>query len=193
VTERDPGLRANNDPLLARLQGAFGTTDGWVAVPVEDDHQLAALAAVVGAGLSRDSATAREALARWTAHHTRAEVTGALAAQGIAAVPVLSPGEVMAKEQVAGRAVYTVVPHPLAGPIPYAQLPLHFIDAEAHPDSHAPFFGADNRNVLSERLGLSEGKIGGLYAAGLLADAPILDLPAASPAPLPTPEARSRE
>jgi crotonobetainyl-CoA:carnitine CoA-transferase CaiB-like acyl-CoA transferase len=174
VAGHDPGPRGNNDPLLAVLQGAFATTDGWVAVTVEAGSQLAALATVVGEGGSADPSALRPALARWTATRTRAEAAEALSARGIAAGPVLSPGEMMGHEQVAARGVYAEVPHPLAGPIPYAQLPLHFWGAERASDSHAPFFGADNRYVLGKIVGLSEGEVGALYADGLLADAPVM-------------------
>jgi crotonobetainyl-CoA:carnitine CoA-transferase CaiB-like acyl-CoA transferase len=183
VTGKDPGLRANNDPLLAVLQGAFQATDGWLAVTVTDAAQLATLARLAGKTPAAAAPAVRAALARWAAPQTRAAAAEALAARGIAAGPVLSPGEMMHHEQVAARGVYAEVPHPIAGPIPYAQLPLHYAGAPTQPDRHAPLFGEHNHYVLHDLLGLDEAEIAALTASGLLADAPVLDLPAVPAAP----------
>jgi crotonobetainyl-CoA:carnitine CoA-transferase CaiB-like acyl-CoA transferase len=89
----------------------------------------------------------------------------------------------MRNEQVVAREVYAPVEHPVAGTIPYSQLPLRFAGAHSEPDVHAPLFGQHNREIFGGLLGLSNEEIDGLYARGVTSDAPDMATPMSSASP----------
>ncbi|MBI2764659.1 MAG: CoA transferase [Chloroflexi bacterium] len=176
VTNADPARVGNADPLLYARQGTVRAgPNGWLAVSLADAEQVERVSALIGRPATvTDERAFWAALEEWATAVGRDDALRQLAAAGIAAAPVLPPGEMMHHEQVVARGVYRVVDHPIAGPIPYSQLPLHFANAPARPDMHAPLFGQDNRYVYGELLGLSDAEIAGLYASGITSDAPDL-------------------
>lgn len=179
ATGADPPRRGNADPLVAHFQDVVSSGDGrWLAITAKTAEQRAALAAFAACDAAVDDATLRLGLEAWIAGAGEGEAVTTLRAAGVAAAPVLSPGEMMTNEQVVARNVYANVGHPVVGSIPYSQLPLRFGDAPSQPDLYAPLFGEHNRYVFGEILGLSATEIDELYAAGLTSDAPDLGLPA---------------
>jgi crotonobetainyl-CoA:carnitine CoA-transferase CaiB-like acyl-CoA transferase len=105
----DVGDRANE---LAPYgpNGVYPTTDGWIAISVDGDAQVAMLDEVLGA--SADDATIGSATKGWEA----AQLAGALRASGICAEPVATAADLVTSPQLAGRGFLGMVEHPEWGP-----------------------------------------------------------------------------
>jgi len=177
VEGKDPSPDGNRDSMVYVFQDAFSCKgeDEWVVLTIEQESQWAALAECVGAPAlveNRDSAQARDAVARWAASRSRFEAARELQARGIAAAPVLSPREMMSHEQTEVLRLYEDVPHPLYRTLPYSRVPLHIRDRSTAPDEHAPLFGEHNRYVFQELLGLNDDEVARLYADGVTAERP---------------------
>ncbi|OAI41242.1 hypothetical protein AYO38_04240 [bacterium SCGC AG-212-C10] len=178
--DHEPQRTGNADPMFTRLQGTFADgAGGWLSLTVNDDTQLWSLLTLIGgpgleAAISDGAAEQplRDAIERWIAAIGADAAVRALWEAGIAAGPVLAPSEMMRNEQVVARGVYSPVPHPVAGDIPYSQLPLKYARAPSQPDVHAPLFGEHNRQLFRDVCGLSDAEIDELYATGLTSNAP---------------------
>lgn len=134
------------------LQDCFRAGDGWVALSVLPG-QVAALAP---AGLDRG------ALASWIGGMSRKEAVRTLAAQGIAAAPVLDGAEVLAgRRQSWHHALAEGPENRLAKGFPFQlrHAPLSIL-------ADAPHIGAETGRVLGEIGGFSNGEIARLVAAG---------------------------
>lgn len=178
VEGRDPQPEGNRDSLVYLLQDCFPCEepDEWVALTIESESQLPALADCLGepglAGPPVDLKHIAEGITRWAAGRNRFEAARELQAAGIAAAPVLSPREMMSDEQTEALGLYEEVPHPLYRALAYSRVPLTVRDMPTTPDEHAPLFGEHNRYVFQELLGLDDAEIAGLYAEGVTADRP---------------------
>lgn len=95
-----------------------------------------------------------------------------LADARIPCAPVLRPAEVIAEPHLAERAFFPAVPHPTRGAVRVTASPYHVDGTPLAPRGPAPYrVGEHTRAVLRELLGLSDARIDGLIAAGIL-DAP---------------------
>jgi crotonobetainyl-CoA:carnitine CoA-transferase CaiB-like acyl-CoA transferase len=164
------GTRDGNRSARAVPHGAFPCTpegdveDRWVAIAAWDDAAWAALAPLVGlddpslatlaARLERvDEVEA--AVAAWTATRSRAAVCAELQPLGLEAVPVEDFGDVNEDPQVAARAHFVRLTHPVMGPALYEHTGFRLSDSPAGYWRAGPTIGQDNDWVLGEVLGLS--------------------------------------
>lgn len=156
--------------------------DEWCVISIRTDDEWRSLAAAFGdAGLAPDprfsTGAARvthraelvEQLARHTAGRTPADVGQLLQAAGVAAAPMNRPPDIAEDPQLAHRAVFADMTHPLiehplpaeTGPAPFRHIP----PALQRP---APQPGQDTRAICGSVLGLDEDETERLIADGVL-------------------------
>ncbi len=175
------GMRSGNRHADAVPHGAFpcadedGVGDRWVAIAAWSDAEWARLAEAAGIA-DPAFATLAGRLARvddveaeigaWTSTLRRLEIAEALQALGIEAVPVNDYGDVHADPQVAARAHFVALTHPVMGPGLYERNGFRLSDAPSGYTRSGPTLGCDNDWVLGELLGLSAGDIAALTDSG---------------------------
>jgi crotonobetainyl-CoA:carnitine CoA-transferase CaiB-like acyl-CoA transferase len=96
--------------------GVYPTLDGWIAISVWTDDQLALLAQVLdddGLMERRDDLDARVAAA--TTSHDATELATTLRGLGVAAEAVVDAADLVADEQLAARGFFVPVRHPVWG------------------------------------------------------------------------------
>jgi benzylsuccinate CoA-transferase BbsF subunit len=170
-------MRMGNRSLRAAPHGAFACqgADRWVAIAVGSDAEWARLAEIAG---SRDASLATQAarLARveeveaivsaYTRERSREEVCDELQAAGIEAVPVEDFGDQHADPQLAFRAHFARLDHPVLGQICYERNGFRLSDAESGYPAATPLLGQHSDFVLRELLGLPAAECERLVACG---------------------------
>ncbi len=170
-------MRMGNRSLRAAPHGAFACqgADRWVAIAVGSDAEWARLAEIAG---SRDASLATQAarLARvdeveaivsaYTRERSREEVCDELQAAGIEAVPVEDFGDQHADPQLAFRAHFARLDHPVLGQICYERNGFRLSDAESGYPAATPLLGQHSDFVLRELLGLPAVECERLVACG---------------------------
>jgi formyl-CoA transferase len=91
-----------------------------------------------------------------------------LSAAGIPAAPVLALREVVADPQVQASGMLRTVNHPRRGEVRTFGSPLNLSDSPDRELGPAPGLGEHTRQVLRERLGLSETELDDLVAEGVI-------------------------
>jgi len=153
----------------------FAASDGHLIVAVGNDSQFRNYCRVIGMPeLSADPRYAtnpqrvqnREALVPILAERM---ATGArdmwlaeLEAAGVPAGPINTVDQVYQDPQVLARNMRLELPHPTAGKVPLAASPLKFSGSPVQYRHAPPTLGQHTRQVLQERLGLSDEDIQGL-------------------------------
>ncbi|HLN18516.1 MAG TPA: CoA transferase [Acidimicrobiales bacterium] len=159
-----------------------GRLDMWVAVAVETDEQWAGLRRALGdpawaAAPELGSAAGRRAahdeidghLASWCEGRPADEVVEVLAAAGVPVGRVLAPAEVQHLEQLAARGFLETVVHPLTGQAVHTGYPVRFSAGPRRLHHRpAPTLGQDNRELLTELLGVSPEAYARLEAADVI-------------------------
>lgn len=116
----------------------------------------------------RDEITAR--IAAWLdGLGDRARALRELEAAGVACAPILTVEEALALPHNVERGTVRTVTDPVWGELELPGPPFRFHGLEPDPALEAPFLGEHNADVLRELLGLDDGEIAGLAAAGVLA------------------------
>ncbi len=159
--------------------------DEWVAVAVRDDREWKRLAAVIGRDdLASDPRYAsapgrrehqdelRPAITSWTSGRAKAQAAALLQAAGVPAAPVNNGRDIADDPSLRAEGFMVPLEHPEAGRHEYPGLAFRLGRTPGQIRSAAPCFGQHNRFVLSELLGLDDGAIAELYAAGTVADQP---------------------
>ncbi len=160
-------MRTGNRHPLSTPFGCFDCADGQAVIAVLGDGQWQRLCALIGvspaAHLATDEArTAHEPEVRamiegWSRTRSVAEVTAALAHNGIPTARVQTLAEAANSDQAQARGLVSDLPHPVLGHAKTVGQPVHF-DGEKPISKHsAPALGADTEAVLSS-LGLMRGK-----------------------------------
>ncbi|KCB22878.1 CaiB/BaiF CoA transferase family protein [Bordetella hinzii] len=150
----------------------FAAADGHLIVAVGNDGQFRNYCRVVGLPeLADDPRYAtnpqrvrnRDALVPLLAERM---ATGArdtwlaeLEAAGVPAGPINTLDQVYEDPQVLARGMKRELPHALAGSVPIAASPLKLSDTPVEYRRPAPMLGEHTRQILSERLGLSDEEI----------------------------------
>jgi len=160
--------------------------DEWVAVAVRDDSEWKRLAAVIGRDdLASDPRYAgapgrrehqdelRPAITAWTSKRAKAQAAALLQAAGVPAAPVSNGQDIAGDPGLRAAGFMVTLEHPEAGRHEYPGLAFRLDRTPGQIRSAAPCFGQHNRFVLSELLGLDDGAISELYAAGTVADQPV--------------------
>ncbi|ARP93273.1 CaiB/BaiF CoA transferase family protein [Bordetella genomosp. 13] len=157
----------------------FAARDGHLIVAVGNDSQFRNYCRVIG--LPELSADARFAtnpqrvqnrdvlvplLAERMATGERDVWLAELEAAGVPAGPINTVDQVYQDPQVLARNMRLDLPHPTAGKVPMAGSPLKFSGSPVQYRHAPPLLGQHTRQVLQERLGLSEDDIRALAQGG---------------------------
>lgn len=153
--------------------------DRWIALAVDSDQMWQRLAAMSGREDLTDSVFARhpdrianadkldEALAEWTCAEQAEHLMERLQAAGVAASVVRFTPEVMACGHLDRRGWFRRIDHPDMGEHRYNGHPWRFAGLLERSDSPPPRLGEHSREVLSERLDLSDDEIDDLFERGV--------------------------
>jgi crotonobetainyl-CoA:carnitine CoA-transferase CaiB-like acyl-CoA transferase len=161
--------------------------DRWLAVAVTTDAQWQALVEIVGnPEWARDTALATAAgrrsehdridrgLREWCAQREATAAADELLSRGIPAAPVTSAAQLDKNPHLRARGFFESVAHPLVGRHEYPTLPLQMASHRAPWCTRpAPILGEHTADILRELLGMSDGEIAELRAAGIIGDRPV--------------------
>jgi crotonobetainyl-CoA:carnitine CoA-transferase CaiB-like acyl-CoA transferase len=178
------GNRAPN----AAPQGLYPCAgdDKWLALSIATDGQWRAFVELLGSPewANDDSLADRkgrlaahdkidEAIVRFTSDRDLAEIVEDLIAGGIPAAPVRPGGDASSHPQLVARGFFESCEHPVVGTHPIVTVPFRFATRdEPWLRSPAPLLGQDNREILSDIVGLSDPEIDALEAADVIGTHP---------------------
>ncbi len=162
----------------------FRANDGWVAIGTATHAEWQALLGVMGrADLNNDAdmqnvswriannGVVDAVVSAWTEALTKAQISAALNAAGVAVSPVRSIDEVMQWQQLLEREMIVRLTNPLTGAPAAAQapgFPIKFSRTPASHDRAAPVPGADSDEVFARLAGLSAARVGELRRDGII-------------------------
>lgn len=153
--------------------------DRWIAVAVESDEMWRRLVAISGSRSLADPAFDRHtdriasarkldtAMAEWTCTQRAEHVMEQLQAGGIAAGVVRTTAELMACRHLDERRWFRRIEHVDVGEHRYAGHPWRMDGLQERSDLPPPRLGEHSRELLAERLGLSDTEIEGLFDRGV--------------------------
>jgi crotonobetainyl-CoA:carnitine CoA-transferase CaiB-like acyl-CoA transferase len=180
VSGTAPRRSGNAHPNLVPYQD-FPTSDGYVIIAVGNDAQFARLCGVLAlAELASDPSFASnkqrvlnrreliDTLSAVTVTHPTAHWVAALEDVGVPAGPINNLEAVFADPQVRARDMRVEMPHPVAGTVSLVANPLRLSETPISYRSAPPPLGAQTREVLIERLGLSAADVEELRAKGVV-------------------------
>lgn len=180
VSGTAPRRSGNAHPNLVPYQD-FPTSDGHVIIAVGNDAQFARLCGVLAlAELASDPSFAsnkqrvlnrRELIDRLSAvtvTHPTAHWVAALESVGVPAGPINNLEAVFADPQVRARDMRVEISHAAGGTVSLVANPLRLSETPVSYRSAPPPLGAQTREVLMERLGLSAGEFAELRAKGIV-------------------------
>jgi crotonobetainyl-CoA:carnitine CoA-transferase CaiB-like acyl-CoA transferase len=180
ISGKAPRRSGNAHPNLVPYQD-FPTADGHMIIAVGNDAQFARACAVLGLPelavdprfvtnksrvINRLELIAR--LRAVTVTQPTGHWVGALESVGVPAGPINTLDAVFDDPQVRARNMQIELPHPVAGTVPLVANPLRFSQTPVSYRSAPPLLGAQTREILTERLGMSEADIDKLRALGVI-------------------------
>jgi crotonobetainyl-CoA:carnitine CoA-transferase CaiB-like acyl-CoA transferase len=178
-----------NQVAYAAPHDAYGCAgeDEWVTVAVRDDSDWKRLCAVIGrddlaadpryasaAGRREHAGELRAPISAWTGGRPKGEAAAVLQAAGVPAGPVSNGRDIHGDPGLRAEGFMVTLDHPEAGRHEYPGLAYRLARTPGRIRAAAPCFGQHNRFVLGEVLGLDDPAIAELYAAGTVADQPVL-------------------
>jgi crotonobetainyl-CoA:carnitine CoA-transferase CaiB-like acyl-CoA transferase len=180
ISGNTPQRLGNAHPNIVPYQD-FPTKDGFMIITVGNDAQFARLCAELGlAKLAEDPRFASnqqrvahrgvliEELRAVTATRSTAAWVAALEGAGVPCGPINAIDAVFADPQVRARGMQVDLPHPTAGTVPLVANPLRMSQTPVTYRTAPPTLGAQTREVLVQRLALSDSDIDALLAKGVI-------------------------
>jgi crotonobetainyl-CoA:carnitine CoA-transferase CaiB-like acyl-CoA transferase len=180
VSGKAPERLGNAHPNIVPYQD-FPTEDGYMIIAVGNDGQFARLCTEMGIGeLAADArfssnkarvANRVELIERLNAvSRTRptAAWIAALETVGVPCGPINTIDAVFADPQVKARHMQVDMPHPTSGSVSLVANPLRLSETPVTYRTAPPTLGAQTREVLTQRLGMSDEEIDRLRAAGII-------------------------
>jgi formyl-CoA transferase len=180
LTGNEPRRYGNAHPNIVPYQ-VFDARDKPFIVAVGNDEQFRRLCQVLGRDdLPGDERFAtnpartqhRQALVGILgaefAHRDAAAWVEALLGVGVPAGPINAVSEVFADPQVLFRGMLAEVPHPTAGVVRMAGIPLKLSETPADVRRHPPLLGEHTEQVLREVLGMGQDEVEQLRADGVV-------------------------
>jgi len=159
--------------------------DDWIAIAVRSDEGWRALSDLAARGWAADPAFARLEARRehrgaldaeieaWTVEHDKQRLMHELQRRGVAAGAVLTPPEWTVDPHLEARGYFSTLEHAEVGAFRSDGSPLRFEGDRGYEGWWAaPCLGADNAEILSQLLGMSDAQIDELAALGVIVDAP---------------------
>lgn len=180
VTGTAPGRAGNAHQNIVPYQ-VFDCADAPLILAVGNDGQFARFCEVAGtrswlddSRFARNSERVRHrdfvvpSIAKVMRGRTQRDWLGSLEAAGVPCGPINRIDEVFADPQVVARGMRVDMPHPLAGTVPQVGNPLKFSSTPIAYTRTPPLLGEHTRDVLLERLGLSDAALLDLAARGVI-------------------------
>ena len=112
-----------------------------------------------------------EAIAEWTARHTKHEAMAILGAAGVPASAVLDTLDLFSDPHLVERGFVRTVEHETRGPVRVLGSPMNLSDSQVEIEA-APLLGRHTDSVLADELNLSQPEIDRLRADGVLGAVP---------------------
>lgn len=141
---------------------------GWVAVVVEDEVELGALATLLGAEEQSDPEQLAEMLAVWCRGRSAVEAMVELQQAGVPAGTVTTAQDRFTDEHFRYRGVYEETEHPVIGWEVVYSRPWQWSHEVQLVSNRAPMMGEANEYVLCELLGRSSDEYHRLIEEGVL-------------------------
>jgi crotonobetainyl-CoA:carnitine CoA-transferase CaiB-like acyl-CoA transferase len=180
--------RTGNRDVAMAPQGCYPCRgdDKWVVISIASDDDWVEFgralgnpkwtkdprfATVVGRRQHHDKLD--RLIAAWTSTHDRCEAMSLLQKAGIAAAPVLYPGELLTDTHFVQRGFFEESTHPYGGTQLLPGMLYKMSQTPCHIRFPAPLFGEHNRYVYQELLGLSDREIAELTEAGIIGSEPL--------------------
>jgi crotonobetainyl-CoA:carnitine CoA-transferase CaiB-like acyl-CoA transferase len=170
---------------MAGPMGVYKAAQGWIVLLVLDRQWESFCRAIGRPGLASDprfttgalrgqhKAELADIIERWLASQKTDEAALAIFEQHrVAAAPVLSVKDTVSHPYFKARDMIRRVPDPVLGEVTIPGFPFKFGAIPELPDLRAPLLGEHNAEVLRERLGLSDSRIGELEKSGVLVSGP---------------------
>jgi crotonobetainyl-CoA:carnitine CoA-transferase CaiB-like acyl-CoA transferase len=175
-----PPATGNRHPRWAP-QGCYQVRgeDQWIVLSCTDDDEWRACAAVIGrpdlADLALEERRARHdeldaAIAAWSAPIDGRVAVDVLQHAGVPAGRVLDMRTIKDDPQLYARGYWVRIPNEKMHPYRHSGVAWRLVEANPRITHHAPYFGADNRDILATVAGLSDDEIDKLEADGVIAD-----------------------
>jgi crotonobetainyl-CoA:carnitine CoA-transferase CaiB-like acyl-CoA transferase len=175
-----PPATGNRHPRWAP-QGCYQVRgeDQWIVVSCTDDAEWAACAAAIGhpelAGLQLDERRARHdeldaAISAWCAPVDGRVAVDVLQQAGVPAGRVLDMHTIKDDPQLNDRGYWVRIPNEKMHAYRKSGVAWRLVEANPTITRHAPYFGQDNREILSTILGLGGDEIDKLEADGVIAE-----------------------
>lgn len=147
------------------FQGCARTADGWITASAVDAADAARLRFVIGTDVGNEVLTVDNAddprwdrldaaFADWAAPLSSTRASRLLRDAGLAAAPVVRPGDLLDAEQLTARGFFTEVDHPVLGRVPVDGPPFRLSGTTPPELRRAPLFGEHTAEVLAEVLGM---------------------------------------
>ena len=186
LTGRTPGPQGNRHPDIAP-HGVYPASgeDRWLAFAAEDDAQWRELCEVAdrpdwltdpryatNAARKAHEDALDAAIAEWTRTQPRDELAERLAAAGLPAAPVLTPGELPADASFRERGVAAEVAHPEAGVWPYVVVPYRLTETPLRVTAPAPCLGEHSAEVLARLASVDAARYEELVHLGISGENP---------------------
>jgi len=108
-----------------------------------------------------------EMIATWTRRHTKHEAMEIIGAAGIPAGAVLDTLELTNDPTFEQRGIMQTIEHPVVGPFKMVAWPVRF-SGSPPPVEPAPLLGANNNDVLTNWLGLTEVQVNDLHGQSII-------------------------
>ncbi len=176
-----PPDRLGNRSRDAAPHGAFRCAgdERWIAIAVHTDEDWSALVEHLGSPVWADGRFAtvqgrldnvdelEKHLEAWTSTQERDALAAALQGIGLEAHPVADLADCYADPQLAHRAHFRAMEHPVLGRHDYEALGFRLSDSPPAFTRPGPTLGRDNDEVYKDILGLSDEEYNRLNAAGV--------------------------
>lgn len=180
-TGQIPERRGDKSPGPVAPYGRYQCSDGWVALIIVSEPQWKSLCRLIGREeLADDPAyegnpnrhpkeeEINGMISDWTRDQTRDEVFARMRDARLPVAPVRDVAEVMNDRHLHARGMLNRMQHPYMGDVVLPSSPLRLFDYETSPLAFFPEVGANNRDVLADLLGMSEGEVQTLADEGVI-------------------------
>jgi crotonobetainyl-CoA:carnitine CoA-transferase CaiB-like acyl-CoA transferase len=107
-------------------------------------------------------------MAKWTSQHTAGDIVSLLQEAGISSGVVQNAEDLSKDPQLLARKFFVQLDHPVLGKTVSDRSPIRFEEDVTVDWRAAPQLGADNRYVLLELLGLTEGELTSCIEKGII-------------------------
>lgn len=161
--------------------GHFETRDGWIAIACTNDRMFARLAAAMGrpelaepgaygttAERLRDAAAVDAMVQDWVCTMSTDEIVALCADQDVPCASVNTIEGIFADPHIAHRRNQVALPHEMLGEVHVPSVVPKLSRTPGHVDSLGPALGSSNVEVLGGILGMDQGKMQSLKAAGII-------------------------